>query len=304
MRQVRVRLMRWECTGVLRIELEPLAGELTPPEPGAHIDVSILDAPLRQYSLTAGSDTGHYVLGIRREVQSRGGSEAVHDRLRPGDVIDISEPRNTFPLAADGEVHLIAGGIGVTPILFMAEALAKVGRSYRFTYCARSRTDAGFLSDALTLGGTLHFDDEDGMPDLAALTSMAPDNAHLFCCGPAPMLDAFVAACADRPADHVHIERFEPSKLEAGAGEFVVELAKTGAEVIVPSDKTILDALIDAGLSPEHSCGVGVCGTCETRVLAGEADHQDLVLTDEERAEGAMLICCSRAKTDRLVLDL
>lgn len=227
MRQVRVRLMRWECTGVLRVELEPLAGELTPPEPGAHIDVSILDAPLRQYSLTAGSDTGHYVLGIRREVQSRGGSEAVHDRLRPGDVIDISEPRNTFPLAADGEVHLIAGESGDADSVH-GRSTGQSGPLLSLHLLRAFADRRRVLSDALTLGATLHFDDEDGMPDLAPLTSMAPDNAHLFCCGPAPMLDAFVAACADRPADHVHIERFEPRNSKQGQANSWSSLLEPG----------------------------------------------------------------------------
>lgn len=301
---VRVRSMRWECTDVLRLELEPLEGELPKAEPGAHVDLIMPDAPARQYSLTAGSSSACYVVGIRREAKSRGGSQAVHNRLRPGDVVNISDPRNAFPLVDTGEVHLIGGGIGITPVLFMAENLARSGRRWSLTYCARSRPDAAFRREVEALGGTLRFDDEDGIPDMAALTASVPADAHLYCCGPAPMLDAFVEACSARSADRVHVERFEAPMLSAGEGGFVVELARSGREIAIPSDKTVLDTLIDAGLSLKHSCKTGVCGECEVHVLGGEPDHRDLILTEQERADGLMLICCSRAKSERLVLDI
>lgn len=302
--QVRVRTIRWECCGVFRLEIEPLRASLPPPEPGAHIDLQITGAPLRQYSLTVGSSSERYVLGVLREKKSRGGSLAVHERLRPGDVVTISEPRNTFPLSPEGPVHLIAGGIGITPLLFMAQELSGTERQWGLTYCVRSPEHAAFVEEARALGAAFHFDSESGLPDMAAMLSGIPANTHLYCCGPGPMLDAFEAAAKDRPAHLVHLERFQPPKLEAGEGEIVIELARSGVEIFVPGDQTILDALIAQGRNPPHSCRVGICGTCETKVLEGEPDHRDRVLTEEERAEGSMMICCSRAKSNRIVLDL
>lgn len=301
---VMVRALRWECRDVLRIELEPVDGSLPAPNPGDHLDLDIGGGLQRQYSLTLGSCGSRYVLGVRRERDSRGGSAAIHERLRPGQVVCVSQPRNTFALAPEGAVHLFGGGIGITPLLPMARRLQDSGRDWSLAYCARSREDAPFLAEVRALGGAIHFDDEAGLPDLERMLAAIPTDAHVYCCGPSPMLDAFLDACSSRPGELVHIERFEPAPLQAGEGEFVVELAKSGTQIVVPSDKTILDVLLEEGLSPAHSCRVGVCGTCETRVLAGEPDHRDLVLTEEEHAEGIMMICCSRSRTDRLVLDM
>jgi vanillate O-demethylase ferredoxin subunit len=302
--EVRVRSLRWECRDVLRIELEPTGGLLPKPEAGAHLDLHLDDGAQRQYSLTIGSSPERYILGVRREVRSRGGSAAIHDRLRPGQILNVSQPRNTFALAPEGAVHLIGGGIGVTPLLLMAHELIQAQREWSLTHCVRSREDAPFLQEVAEIGGRLHVDQEDGLPDLDAMLADIAADAHVYCCGPGPMLDRFVDACASRPKDRVHIERFEPAALTAGEGEFVVELARSGKQLVVPSDKTILDVLLAEGVPQEHSCRVGVCGTCETKVLAGQPDHRDLVLTDEEREDGLMMICCSRAQGDRLVLDI
>ncbi|MEC7764989.1 MAG: PDR/VanB family oxidoreductase [Pseudomonadota bacterium] len=304
---VRVKTMTWEAEGILRLLLAPVSGALPAPEPGAHVDVHLPGGAVRQYSLTAGSNAQSYVLGVLREKASRGGSKAVHDALRPGQVIAISRPRNTFALdGTTAPALLISGGIGVTPILAMADALSRSDRDWSMTACARSRDVLGFADELAALGASTRFDAEDGMPDMAALIADAAPDAHLYCCGPTPMLDAFEAAAQDAgfPPEQIHLERFAPAKPKAGAGEFIVELARTGETLVVPADKSILETIHDAGIDAKNSCRVGVCGTCETQIIEGEADHQDMILTDEERAEGRMLICCSRAKTGTLVLDL
>ncbi|MCA0205420.1 MAG: PDR/VanB family oxidoreductase [Proteobacteria bacterium] len=301
----RLTLMRWECPGVLSLTLSPLAGRLPRPEPGAHVDLHLPGGMVRQYSLTAGSSSDAYVLGILREPRSRGGSAAVHETLRPGDVLRISAPRNAFALdPGDGPVLLIAGGIGMTPLLAMAETLSQGTRPWSMIACVRSRKALPFAGRLSQLGARVRADDEDGVPDLPALLAGVSPDTHLYCCGPGPMLDAFLAATADRDPGHVHLERFEQPRPTAGEGEVAVDLARSGRTIVVGPQETILDALLAAGVDAAHSCRVGVCGTCECQVLDGEPDHRDLILTSEERGEGRMLICCSRAKTPHLVLDL
>ncbi|MAM62352.1 PDR/VanB family oxidoreductase [Maritimibacter sp. UBA3975] len=304
---VRVKTMTWEAEGIMRVLLAPVTGRLPPAEPGAHVDLHLPGGAVRQYSLTAGSTPDGYVLGVLREKASRGGSKVVHEALRPGQVVEMSPPRNTFALDdSTAPVLLISGGIGVTPILAMADMLAGTDRDWSMTACARERDVLAFSDELAALGARTRFDDEDGPPDLSAMIAGATRETHLYCCGPTPMLDAFeeAALSAGFPTDQIHLERFAPAKPKAGAGEFIVELARSGESIVVPPDKSILDVIEDAGIEANNSCRVGVCGTCETQVLEGEADHQDMILTEEERAEGRMLICCSRAKTGTLVLDL
>ena len=302
---VRLRELRWECEGILRLVLEPIAGLLSEPEPGAHVDLHLPGGLVRQYSLTVGSSTRAYVIGVLREPKSRGGSTYVHETLRPGALLQISPPRNAFPLDDSADpAFLVSGGIGVTPLLAMAEELSRSDRPWSMMACVRSRAQLAFQEDIARFGIRVRADDEDGIPDMAALLADVPDNAHLYCCGPGPMLDAFVEATAARDPSRVHLERFEPVKPKAGEGEILVELARSGETIVVPSDKTILEALQEAGIDAPSSCRVGVCGTCEVQVLAGEPDHRDLILTDEEHAAGRMLLCCSRSKTQTLVLDL
>lgn len=301
----RLSALRWECPGVLSLTLSPLAGRLPRPEPGAHVDLHLPGGAVRQYSLTAGSSCEAYVLGILREPRSRGGSAAVHEILRPGDVLRISAPRNAFALVpGDGPVLLIAGGIGMTPLLAMAERLVQGTRPWSLIACVRSRGALPFADRLSQLGAQLRVDDEVGAPDLPTLLAGVSPETHLYCCGPGRMLDAFLAATADRDPGHVHIERFEAPRPGVGEGEVAVELARSGRTIVVGPQETILDALLAAGIDAAHSCRVGVCGTCECQVLGGEADHRDLILTDQEHGEGRMLICCSRAKTPHLVLDL
>ena len=279
-------------------------------EPGAHIEIHLPGGLLRQYSLARPWRPGRpYLVGIKRDAASRGGSRFLHEEARVGALFRVGLPRNHFPLAAERAFSvLLAGGIGVTPIWCMAQHLAQRGAPFEMHYAVRSRADAAFLSELETMSpkARLHVDAEAGaLIDIAAIVEAAPAGAHLYCCGPTPMMAAFEAAAAGRPADHVHVEYFSgPAPLPI-AGGFIVALARSGRELPVAPGATILDTLRAAGLSTPASCEQGVCGTCETRVLEGVPDHRDLLLTPAEKAEGrTMMICCSGSLSDRLVLDL
>jgi ferredoxin-NADP reductase len=292
-------------------EFRGLAGERLPAaEPGAHIDICLPNGLMRQYSLVAADPTPRsYVVGVKRDRESRGGSRYIHDRLRVGEVLAIGRPRNNFPLVEDAEhVVLFAGGIGITPIRSMVGRLVALGRSWELHYSCRSRSEGAFL-DELTCFQELklHVDDEhDGdVLDLAPILAAAPKGAHLYCCGPAAMLRAFEVATASWPRKQVHLEYFLAKHTTATEGGFVVALARSGREFVVPAGSTILDVLRDTGVAVASSCEQGVCGTCEVVVVAGVPDHRDVVLTDDERAaNNRMMICCSGSKTGRLVLDL
>lgn len=317
--QLRVQAMRWEAPHVVGLELRAATGEALPAwTAGSHIDLHLPNGSVRQYSLCGDpADTGHYRLGVLNERQSRGGSRCVHTQLRVGDRIGVSKPRNNFALQESASFSvLVAGGIGVTPILSMARRLAATGGQAAVLYCARSRADAAFVGELQALadgshgriGLQLRFDDEHaGPPDLQALLNAQPRDAHIYCCGPAPMLDGFVAAGAALGFANVHIERFAAAEDAAAtsADEYTVELAKTGRSLTVPAGRPLLDVLIEAGVNAPFSCRAGVCGTCETPVLAGEVDHRDSILSDAERAaNNTMMVCVSGCKRGPLVLGL
>ena len=307
--QVRVRSATWEAPGIVSYELRAVnGGELPAFSAGAHIDLTLPSGMVRSYSLTNPQSERHrYAIAVQKDRASRGGSKWIHDNLRPGDVIGISEPRNNFALDESAARSLfIAGGIGITPIVCMTERLTAVSRPWELIYCARTRELAAF-ADRLAGNVRFNFDEEPGgkMLDIAATVRAAPANAHLYCCGPLPMLEAFEKATAELPRERVHVEYFTAREPPAAEGGFTVVLAASGREIAVPPGKTILEALFDAGIEPASSCREGVCGTCETRVLEGIPEHRDLVLTEAERSSGkTMMICCSGAKSDRLVLDL
>jgi tetrachlorobenzoquinone reductase len=281
-------------------------------KPGAHVDLHLPNGLVRQFSLAVpASNPESYVVGVKRDPESRGGSRYIVDEMRVGDEIKISVPRNTFPLVEDAApVVLIAGGIGITPIWCMVQELAALGRPWTLHYACRSRADMAFL-DALQKFGEesvhLHFDDEAGgqVLDLAAAVAAAPENAHLYCCGPNPMLKAFEAAAAGRPSGQVHVEYFTPKAEASTAGGFWVELARSGEEYFIPEGKKILEVLYEAGVDVDYSCELGICGACETRVISGIPDHRDSVLSEEEQASNTkVMICCAGCKTERLVLDM
>ena len=266
---------------------------------------------VRSYSLLNAPNERHrYLVAVARDRASRGGSTYVHDVLMPGMDIDLRGPRNTFRLdeTAPHSV-LIAGGIGVTPLIAMAHRLAALDRPWRMHYCSRSRSVAGFVPLLEAFGERVDFwfdDLADGqLLDIAQLVAVSPAGSHFYCCGPRPMLDSFVATTAHLPQDRVHTESFAPSQAAATVGGFVLQLARSGLELPVPSGRSILDVLLDAGIDVPCSCMEGVCGTCETTVLDGVPDHRDAVLSQAEKAANkTMMVCCSGSRSSRLVLDL
>jgi vanillate O-demethylase ferredoxin subunit len=288
-------------------------GAFAPFTAGAHVDLLLPNGVRRAYSLSnSQSETHRYVVGVKRAEQSRSASAYLHDHLRVGTEIAIAAPRNHFPLAEQAAHSvLIAGGIGVTPILSMARRLAALGASYEIHYACRTRADAAFLDDLRATAPRLHvtFDHEPGarMLDLVWLVAEAQAGAHFYACGPAPMLDAFEAAARGLERERVHVERFTNNVAPALAREagFEIELARSQRRLRVPHGKAILDVLLDEGVEIAFSCMDGVCGSCKVGVIDGLPDHHDAVLSAEERAAGkTMMVCCSGAKSDRLVLDL
>jgi ferredoxin-NADP reductase len=280
-------------------------------QPGAHIDLHLPNGLVRQYSLIeAEPDPSRYTIAVKRDPASRGGSRYVHDELRVGKTLKISAPRNNFALVENaGHVLLLAGGIGITPIWCMVQRLEKLGRPWTLYYACRSRSDMAFLQALESMAGAqFHFDDETAgrVLDLPAIVAGAPKDAHLYCCGPTPMLKAFEAATKDWPHAQVHVEYFTP-KPEATdkKGGFVVELARSGQEFVIPEGKSILEVLLDAGVDVDYSCELGICGACEQRVISGVPEHHDAILTEEEQASNTkVMICCAGCKSERLVLDL
>jgi tetrachlorobenzoquinone reductase len=309
--RLHIKSATWEAPGIVSYDLRsPEGGELPPFTAGAHIDLTLPNGLVRSYSLLNSQSERHrYVIAVQKDRASRGGSKWVHENLRAGDLLAVGAPRNNFPLDESAKRSIfLAGGIGITPILSMIERLSAVGREWELVYCTRTRAGTPFIGPLAAMPGVrFNFDEEPGgkLLDIAALVKAAPADAHFYCCGPIPMLDAFEQATQDLARERVHVEYFTAKEPPAVEGGFTVVLAKSGRELPVPPGKTILDALRDAGLDMRFSCTEGVCGTCETRVLDGIPDHRDRILTDTERAANRkMLICCSGSKSERLVLDL
>jgi tetrachlorobenzoquinone reductase len=288
----------------------PDGARLPPFEPGAHIDLHLPNGLVRQYSLLVPEhDPQRYLIGVKRDAASRGGSRCVHDDLHVGDTLKISVPRNNFALVEDAaHVVLIAGGIGITPLRCMVQRLQALDRSWELHYSCRSRVDMAFIDELGTCKqAKLHFDDEnDGrVLGLAAIIEGAPKNSHLYCCGPQPMMAAFEAATQTWPREQIHVEYFTPKDEPARTGGFVVELARSGQEFFIPPGQSILQVLYEAGIDVDYSCELGICGACETRVISGIPEHRDSVLSEEDQASNTkVMICCAGSKTDRLVLDL
>ena len=290
--------------------------DLAPFTAGAHVDLWLPNGIRRAYSLcNPEGERRRYVVGVKRASPSRGASAFLHDELRVGAEIEVGEPRNNFPLI-ETAAHsvLIAGGIGVTPIFGMLQRLAHIGASWELHYACRTRADGAFLEELQALAARdplrvrLTFDQEPGskMLDLGAIVAASPPQSHFYACGPAPMLDAFEAATNALPAEQRHIERFSnPDAAAAPASGFEIVLARSNRRLQIPPGKPILDVLLDEGVDIAFSCMDGVCGSCKVGVLDGVPDHHDVVLSAAERAENkSMMVCCSGAKSDRLVLDL
>ena len=297
--------------GVVALTLREAGGRPLPAwQPGAHVDLVLGGAPTRQYSL-CGDPTDHsaYRLGVLRDPDGRGGSLFVHDRLQEGDTVRIRGPRNNFPLVASPRYLFIAGGIGITPILAMIRAAEAAGAGWELVYGGRSRASMAFLDELAQYGDRVSVrpQDETGLLDLDGLLGTPRADTVVYCCGPEPLLAAVEQRCAGWPRGALHVERFapRPQAEPARAEAFEVELAQSELTLSVPPDRSILSVVEEAGVGVLSSCAEGTCGTCETAVLAGVPDHRDSVLSEEEReANDCMMICVSRARTDRLVLDL
>ncbi|MCF3144119.1 PDR/VanB family oxidoreductase [Streptomyces platensis] len=311
-RQLRVVERTTEAEGVVRLRL---AGEGLPGwEPGAHLDLVLPSGAVRPYSLCGDPATpGSYTIAARLIEDGRGGSREVHERLHEGTLVGVRGPRNRFPLR-DGPAYLfLAGGIGITPLLPMVRQAERAGAPWRLLYCGRSRASMPFLAELRQLAGpgdgrlTVLAEDEDGRPDLAAALAGAPPGAAVYCCGPEPLMDAVAALLpAVTGGLTLHTERFTAATPVPAAGNapFEVELRRTGRTVTVPADSSALRAIRDQALPDlPYSCEQGFCGTCRQRVLSGEVDHRDDLLTDAERTD-SLLLCVSRARSGRLVLDL
>jgi ferredoxin-NADP reductase len=294
------------------LKLERPDGGLLPAwTPGAHVDVQWQPQMERQYSLCgAPADRHRWKLAVLKEVSGRGGSAYVHDKLRPGDLVQVRGPRNHFALADADEYLFIAGGIGITPLLPMIANVAQTGRRWHLLYGGRKRASMAFLEELEPYGPrvSVHPEDESGLLPLDALLARPRPNTLIYCCGPEPLLAAAESKCSNWPSESFRCERFAPKPAEPGRQAnraIAVYLSRSGLEVTVPPDTSILEVLKQAGIGPPFSCEEGTCGTCETTILAGVADHRDSLLTEAEREAGkTMMICVSRAISDRLVLDI
>lgn len=314
---VRVVRKHTEALDICSLDLVAEPGHTLPGfSAGAHIDVALPNGLVRQYSLcNPPGETGRYQIAVLRDAASRGGSQAVHEAVAEGSTLHISAPKNHFPLATDAAHHLLlAGGIGITPLLAMAERLTSAGECFELHHCTRSRDRTPFLervaASAFARHTHHHFDDGDAVQklDIAATLQRAPEGAHLYVCGPQGFMDAVLNAgrAAGWPEERLHREYFAAAPVDhANDGGFELEIASSGRVIPVRADQSALAALLAAGLDIPMSCEQGVCGTCLTRVKAGTPEHRDQYLTPEEQAANDQFLpCCSRATSARLVLDL
>jgi vanillate O-demethylase ferredoxin subunit len=313
-----VKEVRQETPLIRAIRLARPHGEPLPSwEAGAHINVRLPQGDERSYSLVnvsadpaANTNPHAYQLGVRLEQPSQGGSAYMH-ALKPGDVVTASPPTNNFRLEATAKpAILLAGGIGVTPLLSMAAELTARGNPFRFYYAGRSRAQLAFLPAIEGLVGdklSIHADDVSGLFDVVGLMTSLQDDEPLYCCGPLPMIELSIKTAKElgwREA-RLHFEIFTAAQPKAGDQAFEVVLKSSGESFHIPAGKSILDVLIEAGKDPLHDCKRGDCGICQVEVIEGVPDHRDFILTDSQKAAGKLMqICVSRSKTPRLVLDL
>lgn len=315
--ELRVRSVTWETDDILRYELvAPDGGALPRFSAGAHLDLHVAPGIIRQYSLCNDpAESARYVIAVLHEPDGRGGSRAVHQDLRAGSLVRVSEPRNHFPLIEAATRHvLLAGGIGVTPMMAMVARLQDLEVDWHLHYCTRSLEKTAFaavLAPLVEQGRvTLHHDAGDpsrGLNIAATLAEREP-GTHLYYCGPKGFMAAVAQAAEHWPAAAVHCEYFSAPVAEVDAGErentaFRVRIGRTGEELEVPADRSIVDVLREHGHYVDTSCEEGYCGTCLTPYLEGDPEHRDTVLDEDDRAH-YVLICCARSRTPTLVLDL
>lgn len=310
-----VRAHQIVAEGVVAVTLaSPDGADLPEWGPGAHIDLAMPEGLTRQYSLCGSTASrSEWRIGVLLDPQSRGGSRFVHEELRLGSSVRVRGPRNAFSLLGSPRYQFIAGGIGITPILTMIEAAEARGADWQLLYGGRSRASMAFLDALESFGDRVTIsprDEREGRLDLDSVLSEPREDTLVHCCGPEGLLlDAVQGACQSWPEGSLHIERFSPKAIEEpapGALEtFDVECQRSGVTVTVPAGRSIYEVVEEAGIDVLGSCMEGVCGTCECDVIEGEPDHRDSVLSETERARGDMvMICVSRARSERLVLDI
>jgi ferredoxin-NADP reductase len=314
-KQLRVQAIRWQAQGICSYELvDPQGHAVEPFEAGAHVDLHLPGGIVRSYSLAGDpSDTSHWLLGVLLEPKSRGGSSAMHNKVRVGDLLEVGIARNAFPMASDAKHSiLIAGGIGITPLKSMSHALKAAGASFELHYCARSTSHIAFMKELQQVvpQGHLHLHFDGGEPskglDISDLLKVVEPNTHVYYCGPAGFMGACASASAHWPKDAVHCEHFKApdvKPLNLPDGAFEVHLVKSGETIQVGPDQTIVRAIELTGRRVSTSCLSGLCGACKVDYVAGEVDHRDFILNDEERAR-CLTVCVSRAKGQSLSLNL
>jgi len=307
-----VKQLTWEADGVLSLSLTHPDGKPLPEwAPGAHIDLTLKGSLVRQYSLCGDpADESRYRVAVLREQAALGGSEYVHEGLRPGHRLQVVGPRNNFRLLPAQRYVFIAGGIGITPILAMVRVAEADGADWELWYGGRRKESMAFRDELAEYGDRVHVvpEDEAGRLDLTTILPGPVDGTLVYCCGPEPLLAAVEERTADWPEGALQVERFKKKAVETGPDgdqRVTVECHRSGRTVDVPADCSLLDALEGAGVSVPNSCRDGICGSCETRVLEGTPDHRDSLLSAAEQAKGeSMMVCVSRARTPRLVLEL
>ncbi|GAB3293912.1 2Fe-2S iron-sulfur cluster binding domain-containing protein [Epidermidibacterium keratini] len=301
-----------ESDGVVSLLLGHPDGRRLPDwTPGSHIDLMLPSGLTRQYSLCGDrQDPSTYRVAVLRERDGRGGSAYVHEHLREGEQVRVGGPRNNFNLVPAQRYLFIAGGIGITPIVAMIEAAERLGAQWSLLYGGRTRDSLAFADELIAKYGDrvrLHPQDELGLLPIADYVGEPAPGTVVYCCGPAPLLSAVAEHTVNWPTGTVRTEKFVASTPNAPVRNdpFEVVLARSGTSVTVGPERSVLDAVRDAGAPILSSCEQGLCGTCETGVLEGTPDHRDSLLDDDERQRGdCMFICVSRSCGDRLVLDL
>ncbi|MFC9223832.1 PDR/VanB family oxidoreductase [Streptomyces hygroscopicus] len=309
---LRVEQIRREADGVVSVTLVDPGGAALPAwTPGAHLDLE-LPGLIRQYSLCGDpADRYTYRFAVLREQSSRGGSRYVHDTLRVGDPVEVGGPRNRFALEPAESYFFLAGGIGITPLLPMMAAAEASGARWSLAYGGRQRSSMAFLDELAAYGDKVDLvvEAERGPLDLDLLLGTPEPDTAVYCCGPEGLLAAVEQRCTSWPEGSLHLERFKAKSPAAGESthdrEFEVVCERSGTSLRVPAGRSVLDCVEDAGIDVNSACRDGVCGSCETKVLAGEVEHRDSLLTASERESGrTMMLCVSRAASDQLVLDL
>lgn len=313
--RLRVQAIRLQAEGIHAFELVDPDGALLPPATaGAHVDVHLPGGVVRSYSLSGDpADRTVWTLGVLREVNGRGGSRAMHESVRVGELLTVGSPRNAFAMVP-GATHtvLLAGGIGITPIKAMAHTLTARGESFELHYCARTARHVAFTGELRTLvpPGSLHFHFDHGVPgqglNITDLLQHQPDGAHLYYCGPGGFMKACAEASEHWASGSVHSEHFKPPETAPKStpdASFEVRLARTGITVPVLPDQSIVRAIELAGHRVPTSCLSGLCGSCKVDYLEGEVEHNDYILSDEEKTR-CLTLCVSRARSRLLILDL